>query len=413
MPLNPLSIFYNVPDRWQLHPSGYVNILWKCDRVAILAICRAGSFELEDVSLANIQQIHDRFERLLGNDRSLTAVVVDGLYRHALQQPQPSRNNCWFNFIAAMTIKAARHTWQRIPSSQRSEDLLERLLTPTVTIEQLLTGFNPEYHPNLLVGLQAWAYRVVRYNSFADLRSNGNPYFGLSNFGIVSRSSYKLMRTALLGNITPDTIDRYISTCKIFKNYLSRSKVKTDRLADCNWQEILAEVRSLSIDLTLDELYGQIDRVGGLIRAHHSLKIDRYDDPNRFNQLVDDARPSSLESDSDESLQMFDLIFIIVDKFMTGASAEAQKILTLRHHQQLTQSEIAKLIARDQSKVSRQLGKMYLELLDCIHQQVPHPDGRNATKNSQAIAAIEQLLVQYFRHARWRSLSSEESVSST
>jgi RNA polymerase sigma factor (sigma-70 family) len=413
MPPNPLSIFYSVPDRWQLHPSGYVNILWKCDPAAILAIGEAGNFEIGDVLLTNIQQVHERFDWLLNTDRTVVTVVVDRLYRIALQQPQPSRNNCWFNFIAAMTIKSARHTWQKIPKPQQSEDLLERLLTPTLSIQQLLTSFNPEYHPNLLVGLQAWTYKVVKYHAFADLRANGNPYFGLSNFGIVSRSSYKLMRTALLGNITPDTLDRYISTCKIFKTYLNRSKVNTHKLESHHWQEILAEVRSLSLDLTVEELCGQIDRVGSLIRAHHSLKIERSDDPMRLTQLVDTSQSSYLEPDIDESVQTFDLIFRIIDRFITSSSVEAQKILTLRHQQQLTQSQIAKQIDKDQSKVSRQLGKMYLELLECIHQQVPHPDGGNVQKNSHAIAAIEQLLAQYFRQARWRSLSSGESISIT
>jgi RNA polymerase sigma factor (sigma-70 family) len=405
MPLNPLSIFYSVPERWQLHPSGYVNISWKCDPVAILAICKAGNFELGDVSLTNIQQVHDRIDRQLSTDLTLATVVVDLLYQIALEQPQSSRNNCWFNFIAAMTIKAARHTWQKIPTSQQSEDLLERLLTPTLSIGQLLTGFNSKYHPNLLVGLQAWAYKAAKYNSYADLRSNGNPYFGLSNFGIVTRSSYTLMRMALLGNITPDLIDRYIFTCKIFKNYLSRSKVNTNKLELHNWQEILAEIRSLSIELTVEELWCQIDRVGTVIRAHHSLRLEYYDDPNRLTQLVDNSQSSYLEPDIDESVQMFAALFTIIDGFINSLSAEAQKILTLRHCQQLNQSEIAKIIAKDQSKVSRQLGKMYLQLLDCIHQQVPHPDGSNVQKNSQAIAAIQPLLVRYFRQVRSASIT--------
>jgi hypothetical protein len=192
---------------------------------------------------------------------------------------------------------------------------------------------------------------------------------------------------------------------------LNRSKVNTHKLALHHWQEILAEVRSLSLDLTVEELCGQIDRVGSLIRAYHSLKVDRSDDPTRLTQLVDTSQSSSLEPDIDESVQTFDLIFRIIDRFIASSSVEAQKILTLRHQQQLTQSQIAKQIDKDQSKVSRQLGKMYLELLDCIHQQVPH--GGNIKKNSHAIAAIEQLLAQYFRQARWRSLSSGESISIT
>jgi DNA-directed RNA polymerase specialized sigma24 family protein len=121
--------------------------------------------------------------------------------------------------------------------------------------------------------------------------------------------------------------------------------------------------------------------------------------------LVDSSQSSYLEPDSDDLVQMFAPIFTIIDRFIDSSSAEAQKILSLRHCQQLNQKEIAQLIAKDQSKVSRQLGKMYLQLLDCIHQQVPHPDGGNVQKNSQAIAAIQQLLVQYFRQARSISIT--------
>jgi hypothetical protein len=52
-----------------------------------------------------------------------------------------------------------------------------------------------------------------------------------------------------------------------------------------------------------------------------------------------------------------------------------------------------------QTKVSRKLGDIYLDLLDNIYTQISHPEGKAANRNSLAIAAIKQLLEQYFRQA--------------
>jgi hypothetical protein len=423
MPLNLLSVFYRIPDRWQLDPSGYVNISWKCDPVAVLAIGEAGSFDFVDVSLTNMQQVNDCFDRLLIADRTLETVVIDRLYRIALKQPQPSRNNCWFNFIAAMTIKVARHTWQKIPKPQQSEELLERLLTPTLRIQQLLTGFDPEYHHELLIGLQAWTYQVVKYNSFADLRANGNPYFGLSNFGVVARSGLTKTRMALLGNLPTDQLDTYISICKVFKNYLSSSKIPVNQLELTNWQDILTEVRSLKIEVTIEELRDRLDRVGSFIRAHSSPIIEKYDDPSLFMTLDNHFTP---ESDIEALDEIFVRIFAIIDRFIDSLSTEARKIITLRHQKKLKQNSIAEAIAKDRSLVdwhdlsqadikklikqyqpyiSRQLGKIYLSLLDCLHSQVPHPNDGKIQKNSEAIAAIEQLLDKYFHQNHFRDLT--------
>jgi hypothetical protein len=394
MPLNPLSIFYRVPARWELHPAGYVSISWKCDPDAIPAIGRAGNFDVSGVSSTNIEAMNNYFDRLLIADPELTNTIVTNLYRVAFKQQKLIRNNCWFNFITSMTVKAACHTWNKIPKPHQSEELFERLVTPTLSIQQLLAGFNPEYQPHLLVGLQAWTYQVVKYNSFADLRTNGHPYFGLSNLGVVSRSSYKLIRTALVGNITTSQIELYISICKVFKNYLARSSVSTNKLASKHWQELLVEVRSIDIKIAIAELQGIVDRVGSLIRAYHSLIVEKYDDPHR--SILIDRCTSLLEPNISESTQVFSQLFTIIDRFISSLPTESQQIITLRHQQRLKQGDIAKLIFKHQSKVSRKLGEIYLDLIDLIHTQVPHPDGGDAKKNSRAIEAIEQLLEQYF-----------------
>jgi hypothetical protein len=402
MPLNPLSIFYSIP-RWELDSSGYIRISWQCDSDAIPAISRAGNFQLSGISIANLEEVNANIDRLLIADRQLAPVVVANLYRIALAQQNLFRNNCWFNFIGAMTVKAAIHTWQRVPKAKQSEELFEQLVTPSLSIRQLLTSFNPEYHPDLLVGLQAWTYNAVRYNSFAYLRANGDPYFGLSNLGVVSRSSWSKARSALLGNITSDRIDVEMSLCKIFKNYLSRVRIRVDRLTLANWQEMLGEVRTLGIEIAIEELRDRIDRVGGFIRASASPTIERYDDPNQFISIENRCSAPELEIEIVDATFM--RIFKAIERFISDLPTESQQIVILRHQHKLKQKQIAKAICKDQSKVSRKLGKIYLDLLDFIHTQIAHPTDGKVQKNSQAIVAVEQLLDKYFHHCQLVSIA--------
>lgn len=419
MTLNPLSIFYRVPDQLQVHPSGYVQLIWKCDPVAVRTIIQVGNLDLGNLAVTNLAEVNSYFDRVLMIDRELIPLIVNNLYQTALGQ-QSSCNNCWFNFIRFMTMKAAVHIWKKVPKSQQSEELFDQLIAWNLTVEKLLHHFNPNYQANLLIGLQAWTYKVAKYNALAIVRANGNLYFGLSNLGVVSRSSHILVCEALTSNVSTDCIESYKSICKVFKNYLAQSTVSTNQLESQHWEEIVAEIKlSLSIDLTVAELRSRIELVGSLIRAQANPTIESYDDPDR--SITISHQPSLPMPDIEESRQLVGQLFTIVDRFMTSLAPETQNIFALRHHQQLKQNSIAAMIARDrdpiqwetlsqadikklikqiQPIVSRLLGKGYLNLLDHIHAEIPHPDGKQVIKNSHAIEAARQLLDQYFEQVQ-------------
>jgi RNA polymerase sigma factor (sigma-70 family) len=396
MPLNPLSVFYSVP-RWELSPSGYIQISWRCDPEAIRLIARAGNLKITDVPCVDLPAVNAYFDRLLLTDCQLTNTVVTNLYRLAVADANPVGHNCWFNFITAMTFRAALHTWQRVPKPQQSEELFERLTTPILNLRQLFDRFDPEYRPNLLEGLQAWTYRVVAYNSFGYLRAHGDPYFGLSNLGVVSRSSWLTIRTAPMGNTTSDRVDTYLTACKIFKTYLERTRIRVNNLELHHWQEILVEISSKSSELTVDELRTQIDRIGGWIRAQANPIVQKYDDPSLFISIEDSAEFS--EPDLAESNTHLSQIFATIEQFIGNLPPHARELVELRHQRQLNQVTIAKMMSIDQSQVSRQLGKTYLNLLDVIHAQIPHPDGLKSQKNSLAIATIRYAIGKYFQQS--------------
>jgi hypothetical protein len=438
MTINPLSVFYRSLDRWQIHPSGSVQISWKCDPDAVVAVSKAGNLDISGVAKSNLDLVNTYFDGLgeLHCQQVLITTIVDNLYRwrkarsngeSASTQSTLNSDNCWFNWIGVMTAKTAAHIWRKIPSSQQSAELFERLVTPTLSVQDLLAGFDPQYHPNLFIGLQGWTYQVVKYHAYTSLRANGHPYFGLSNLGIVSRSSYKQMRVALVANIVPAQLELDISICKVFKNYLERSKIGANKLGLADWQEILVAVRSIDIELTIEELGSRIDRVGSLIRAAASPVVYSYDDRSRSISI--DRYASLLSPDIDESAQILSQLFMVIDRFISELPGEARKILELYHHQHLKQKDIAVLIAQDrfelasikddqisrswaelssaeitkltnnyQTKVSRKLGDVYIDLLDNIYAQIPHPEGKAAQRNSLAIEAAKQLLEKYFRH---------------
>lgn len=429
MTSNSLGEFYTIPDRWQLHSGGCVHVSWKCDRHAIIEIGEAGDLDLNGLCRSNLYAVNDYFDRQIKLDPQLVTAIVDRLYQAALAPAPPRFNrNCWYNFIAAMTAKAACHIWQKIPPSKQSQELFHRLITPTLSVQTLLAGFNPQHQLNLLVGLQAWTYKVVKYNTYADIRANGDPYFGLSNLGIVARSSCKSMRMAMAGNIASTHIELYITICKVFKNYLGRSKVSANKVELNHWQAILAELQSMQIEISIDELRGWIDRVGNLVRADSTPIVDSYDDITRPSGIGSLATSpiNSIDSIVDEPEPSLGELLEIVDLFVNSLNPSAQQIVFLRHArklkqreigeyiarekvvinwEQLTQSEIDKLIHTHGSAACKQLQKVYSNLLDRVYAEIQHPNDLQGDKNSLAIDAAKQLLEQYYLQSRSSKLT--------
>jgi hypothetical protein len=89
MTINPLSLFYRSLDRWQIHPSGSVQISWKCDPDAVVAISQAGNLDISGVARSNLDLVNTYFDRMLVVDGSdepqysqvLITTIVDNLYR--------------------------------------------------------------------------------------------------------------------------------------------------------------------------------------------------------------------------------------------------------------------------------------------------------------------------------------------
>jgi hypothetical protein len=434
-----LAQFYTILDRWQILSGGRIHVSWKCDRDAIIEICQAGDLNLNGLCRSNLAAVNDYFDRQIALDPELVTVVVNQLYQAALAPDPPRFNrNCWYNYIATMTVKAARHIWQKIPPAKQSEELFHRLITPTLNVEDLLAGFDPQYQTNLFVGLEAWTYKVVKYNTYADVRANGDPYFGLSNLGIVARSSYKSMRIAMAGNIAATHIELYLSICKVFKDYLGRSKVSANQVELNHWQLILAELQSMQIEISIDELRGWIDRVGNLLRADSTPIINSYDDANRLSTLhLDSAtlipqapdpiladRLSTLRADFiipilDEPDPILGELSIVVARFINDLPRKDRDIAFLRHAKKLKQREIGEFIAKEikgldwelipaverdklihnyGAAACKKLQRIYSDLLDLIHSNIQHPEQKPPDKNSIAIEAIKQILEQYFHN---------------
>jgi hypothetical protein len=429
MTSNSLGEFYSIPDRWQLHSGGCVHVSWKCDRHAIIEIGEAGNLDLKGLCLSNLYGVNDYFDRQTKLDPLLATGVIDQLYQAALQPEPPKFNrNCWYNFIAVMTAKAARHIWQKIPPAKQSEELFHRLITPTLSVQTLLAGFNPQHQPDLLVGLHAWTYKVVKYNTYADIRANGDPYFGLSNLGIVARSSYKSMRIAMAGNIDSTYMELYISICKVFKTYLGRSKVSANKVELSHWQAILAELKLMEIEILIDELQGSIDRVGNLVRADSTPPIDSYDDTTRC-IAIGDLASSQLDAilpTFDEPDPILGELLEIVDRFINSLSTEVNKIVFLRHARKLKQREIGEFIAKDAigieweqlsqsdidklihnhgSRACRQLQRVYSNLLDRVYTEMENSNGLQGNKNSLAIDAAKHLIEQYYLQTQSSNLT--------
>ena len=103
-------------------------------------------------------------------------------------------------------------------------------------------------------------------------------------------------------------------------------------------------------------------------------------------------------------------VLIAQDRFELAASKRDQ---ISRSWAELSSAEITKLTNNYQTKVSKKLGSVYIDLLDNIYRQLPHPEGKTAQLNSLAISAIKQLLEQYFNQVNSDRITQARSVHSS
>jgi hypothetical protein len=395
---------FNIYTKWGLNLRSiyYLESLIRHDRA---------DFQLPDRH--NLQAVDAYLIEYLGSSPGLGNRIIEQLYRSFEMQPlDPIVHQIWIGFINYMAAKLATHLWHRMPIHQRTEDRFDRLRSAALISPHKLfdRNFNPEYDPDLLTGIERWTYRVLS-NTVASRMRGKEPFFGLSDLGIVRKATLTIVRDSLWDSSSDKQLDRDRVLVKIFKEYLKRSQVRVDRITENNWidieQQCHRQWHQLEQDLpppSMAEIKNRLKFIGERVRYFASPNIDSLDRPCQLNQLSmivqprANSQPLENEPMDDEWLQANGLLFKTIESMISELEPIDLRILQLACRDGIkNQQSIGKIVGKDQSTISRKLRHLTKTLLLRVHSQIPHPDGSTKKITSEAIAAIEAALTIFWR----------------
>jgi RNA polymerase sigma factor (sigma-70 family) len=350
---------------------------------------------------------------------SLINLIVTKLYQTFLVRQSIANNSIhriWVNFIHYInSTRLVPRLWNQLPAYKRTNEKLElfqnaALLSPI----KLFTNFNPEYdNLNLLNGIERWTYRSLRNFIYGQIRDRGEPLFGLTNTGVVAKLSLSYLRDTRSSYVSKERVILDTFLVQIFKNYLKRSRIRTNQLKLNDWEEIHREVdrqwHNLKLDFpppSIEKIKQDLDIIGDCVRKDSEMQqIDSLDRGlnNDSNQTLGEtilAKPEdNIDLEDKESVRKgCKQLRPVMAAAITKLDAIDSQILDLLYRQGLKQEEIGKKIGEDQPTVSKMLRKIYKHLLTAIHQQIDNPNNSAKKIDRISIAAMKQALKIFYQN---------------
>jgi RNA polymerase sigma factor (sigma-70 family) len=419
---SPLTPFYATAVRFDFIHTGsspIVRVKWQLNQQMIrylTPICQTHAIDFQLPKERSLSTIDKYLQQQISRSPNLSNHVTLELYQPFQSQPlAPILHSTWVNFVQYMAVTLACNLWHRLPPLQRTKERFHQFHQASLfPPENLFNNFNHQNNQDLLNSIERWTYRVLRNSIYSKIRGQ-ELYFGLSDLGVVSKSTRAYVSNALKSSVSADRIELDVFLTKIFKEYLKRSTVRTNQLQTNDWTIIHQECcklwnRSYStlFKLSIDDIQAELNFVGKCVRQSTNVSIASLDcqiSNNSDYTLTDTI--ASVQVDSvyqvEEALlwsQAYSELLIIISQQITQLDSLNQKIMKLYYRDSLSQTVIASIIGINAGTVSRRLRAAAQKILEACYQQIQHPDG-NATEDlATALAAIKEILRKFYQDER-------------
>jgi RNA polymerase sigma factor (sigma-70 family) len=299
---------------------------------------------------------------------------IDTIVTRLYQQQEPHRD-CWLNFIHFMAVKTATYCWRKLPAQARTPERSESLSSPPfIPPQKLFTNFQPPKNKFLLGAIEAWTYQALKYHLYSYLRQK-EPFFGLTNLGVVSKSSVKAIQNALFGEYPAPKMAEAIELVKAFKHHLKTTGRRVPQLTTEDWQTILPATAAAEIAAKQQWL----DQMGQIIRRTTQIPVSSLDDPTFA--AIPAEKPD----------REYDLIIPILQRQISQLPVVDRQLLCLFYGHGLNQSEIAQKLGKDQPTISKQFRAIHIKLLQHLQQEID-PSIPPQPISLEAIAHLREVL---------------------
>ncbi len=415
---SPLTPFYATASRFdfiQTSSSPIIRVKWQLNHQTVrylASICQTCVADFEISKDRSLAQIDSYLQEQINLSPHLTNQVTLKLYQSLQSQSlAATAHSTWINFVQHMAVKLACNLWHRLPPLQRTEERFHQFHQASLfPPENLFNNFNHKHNQDLLSGIECWTYRVLRNFIYSEIRSQ-ELYFGLSNLGVVSKSSSSYICKALNSSMSKDRVELGIFLIKVFKEYLKRSTVRTNQLQASDWEIICQECSKLwnrsyqtPFKLSIDDIQAELNLVGKCVRQFTSVSIVSLDCPiaSSENYTLADTISQQVDSvyEADAAMlwaKVYSELLVIIGQGDSQLDSRDKKIMRLYYKDSLNQTEIAAIFNIDPGTVSRRLRAFSREIIAVVYQQIEHPDGNRIGDESTALKAIKEILQKFYQ----------------
>jgi RNA polymerase sigma factor (sigma-70 family) len=416
---SPLTPFYATAARFDFIHTGsspIVRVQWQLNQQMIeylTPICQTHTTEFRLPKERSLATIDKYLQQQISRSPNLLNRVTLELYQPFQSQPlAPILHSTWVNFIQYMAVKLACNLWRRLPFLQRTEEKFHQFhqasLFPPAS---LFNNFNYQHNQDLLNSIERWTYRVLRNFIYSKIRGQ-ELYFGLSDLGVVSKSTRTYVGNALKGSVSADRIELDVFLVQIFKEYLKRSTVRTNQLQSSDWEIIQQECCKLwnrsyqtPFKLSIDDIQAELNFVGQHVRQSTNVSISSLDSQIAHSPdytLADTIASEQVDSvyQAEEAMlwsKTYSKLLLIIDQQIKQLDSRNQKIMKLYYQDSLNQTAIASIIGIEAGTVSRRLRASSQKILAAFYQQIQHPDGNATGDPATALAALKEILRKFYQ----------------
>jgi RNA polymerase sigma factor (sigma-70 family) len=207
------------------------------------------------------------------------------------------------------------------------------------------------------------------------------PFFGLTNLGVVSKSSVKAVQNALFGEYPAPKMAEAIELVKAFKYHLKTTGRRVPQLTAEDWQTILLETAAAEIETKQQWL----DQIGQIIRRTTQIPVSSLDDP--MFATIPAENPD----------REYDAVIPILQRQIPHLPPADRQLLCLFYCYSLNQSEIAQKLGKDQPTISKQFRAIHIKLLRHLQQEID-PTASPQPISLEAIAHLREVLRDMCQH---------------
>ena len=346
-------------------------------------------------------------------------LLVQNLFDELKDKPSDLLLAHWLSFLCDLALAASKEIFKMICGQPSQNTFLQDIQSICIgsigNPQHFFRGFDLKSSSknNLLISLQAYAYRTIKYSAYPSIRKEFNdPNIGRSNLSLFNRYSDLVLSDALLKiGLEAAQQDQHLALCRCAREYLRQNGKKINQLQPVDFDQIGDLYQVITGDLP-PPVHDRLEKIGEAIRRSTSprlvsldMPIGTYGDKNWI--VADNIASPKPQPDEyiEEQETRIDWINICNSWLKVNIKPRDRQILYLRYHFHLKQEVIGLIVNIDQTVISKILKKINLDIAQFLISKI---DPESNTSPLKICKTVVEMLKKNFGQLSIASIPPEE-----